>query len=640
MAVRELKDSWVEKRTFAARAVVAGIICLLLTGVLSARLVNLQILKQSYYATRSDENRMRLEPIAPVRGLIYDRNGILLAQNAASFVLEVIPERVQDMDEMLGRLSQLIQLDPSEISRFKDRVRRSPRYRGVPLRTNLSMEEVARFEVDRHLFAGVSVTAGLSRAYPLGSSASHVIGYVGGINEAELKRINPDDYEGLSQIGKIGVERSHEDQLRGQPGSRMIEANAHGRPLRELDSRPGTPGRNLILTLDAKVQMAAEKALGEFNGAVVAIDPRNGEVLAMVSKPGFDPHEFVEGISQKSYRALLEDPHRPLYNRALQGQYPPGSTIKPFMALAALSYNLVDHTHTEYCSGSMSLPGSSRRYRCWRRIGHGTQDMDSAIVHSCDIYFYQLSILLGIDRIHSFLDNFGLGHRTDIDLPLEKTGLLPSSTWKRRALNQPWYPGETLSVGIGQGYMNVTPLQLAQITARLADRGKGFVPHVVKAYQDPISGQTEAVQPMPLPPIEDSRPKEWDAVVQAMVHVTSVPGGTGYRAFLGTPYAAAGKSGSAQVASLSQEDTRAPSQEDTAYHLRDHALFVAFAPAEEPSIAVAVIAEHGAHGGSVAGPVARQVIDQALLGHSEALDSADPEQTTPDTSNGPETEGD
>jgi len=610
----KIKDLHREKETFAARTIVAACAALLMAALLSFRLFDLQVLQQAYYATRADENRMRLSAVAPVRGLIYDRNGAVMAQNTPAFVLEVVPEEVKKLDDTLQRLSKLVRLDDIDIARFKDRVRKTPRYRAVPLRTNLSLEEVAKFEINRYDFDGVDVTAGLTRSYPFGDTAAHVIGYVGGITEDELRKAPEPAYRGLSQIGKVGVEKSHEDLLRGEPGAKVIEANAYGRPLRELDYQQGKAGRNLILTLDAKVQLVAEQALGDFNGSVVAINPQNGEIIALVSKPGFNPHLFGEGIDSKTYKALLEDPNRPLYNRALQGTYPPGSTIKPFMALAGLEYDIVDGNHREFCGGQMSLPGSSRKYRCWKRHGHGSLDMADAVARSCDIYFYNVAINLGIDRIYTFLDQFGLGRSTEVDLPLEKNGLLPSREWKRRVRKESWYPGETLNVGIGQGTMSVTPMQLAQITARMAMRGEGFRPHLVKATQDPLTLETTDVPLEPLPPILNKHKADWETVVEAMQRVTQLQGGTAFTTFKDAPYTVAGKTGSAQVAGLKQDEKVAPSQESLPLHLRDHALFVAFAPADNPQIAIGLIAEHGGHGASVAAPVARQMMDQYLLG--------------------------
>ena len=603
-----------ERRNFLGRIAFAGVLCLIMTLILVARLVNLQVLEYDYYSTRANDNRMRLTPVPPVRGLIYDRHGALLAQNKPAFVLEMIPEKIENLDATLAALAPLVSLTEKDIERFKDRVKKTPRYRGVPLRTNLSMEEVARYEINRHYFQGVDVTAGLTRNYPIGTSAAHVVGYVGGITGEELKAVNEKDYEGLTQIGKIGVEKSHEQDLRGTPGAKIIEANAYGRPLRELDYRRGAPGRNLILSLDTRVQLTAEKALGELTGAVVAIDPRNGEVIAMVSKPGFDPQLFVEGIDFKSYKALNEDKSRPLFNRALQGQYPPGSTIKPAMAIAGLEFGVVEPSHGEFCRGEYMLPNSSRKYRCWKRTGHGWMDMVRGVMHSCDVYFYELANKLGIDRIHESMNQFGLGKQTGIDLPLEKSGLMPSREWKRLRRKEAWYPGETLNTGIGQGYMLTTPLQLAQMTARIAMRGGGFEPHLVHAYEDVITRKRTPVAAQALPRIQLRNERNWDAVHDAMVQVAHTPGGTAYRIGRDAPYRLAAKTGTAQVAGMAQNEAVARDISTIAYELRDHALFIAFAPAEAPQIAVAVIAEHAGSGSSAAAPIARQVMDMALLG--------------------------
>jgi penicillin-binding protein 2 len=630
------KDLQGEKQTFTGRAIFAAIACLALAVILVVRLINLQIIEHDYYSTRADDNRMRIKPVPPVRGLIYDRNGTLLAQNRPAFVLEVTPEQAGNLDEALKKLEPVIALTPKDIERFKDRVRKSQRYNGVPLRSNLSMEEVARYEINRHDFRGIDVTAGLTRNYPLGENASHVVGYVGGINEEELKELDPRDYQGLIQIGKVGVEKSQEDLLRGSPGAKIIEANAYGRPLRELDYRLGAPGKNLYLSLDAKVQAVAEEALGDLNGAVVAIDPRNGEVIAMVSKPGFDPQMFVEGVDPKTYRELNIDPNRPLFNRALQGTYPPGSTIKPAMALAGLEFNVVDPSHREFCKGEYSLPNSSRKYRCWKRSGHGWLDLTQGIMKSCDVYFYSLANSLGIDRIAQALAGFGLGKPTGVDLPLEKGGLLPTREWKRRARKENWYPGETLSVGIGQGYMTATPIQLAQMTARIAMRGGGFKPHIVHSTEDALTKKMELVTPEALPPIPMQNAANWDAVISAMEQVAQAPGGTAYRIGHDAPYRIAAKTGTAQVAGMAQDEVKARALLTVPLHLRDHALFIAFAPADDPKIAVAVLAEHGGHGASVAAPIARKVMDMYLLGEVRYRETPLPAAVAPVTVDEPD----
>jgi penicillin-binding protein 2 len=609
-----IKDLHKERQSFLARAVFAAVACVLLSLVLVARLVSLQLVQHDYYTTRAEENRTRVNLVPPVRGLIYDRNGILLAANVAAFVLEITPEQVTDMKDTLARLSQLVTLTDADIARFKDRMRKQPGYRGVALRTNLSQEEVARYELNRFDFKGVEVTAGLSREYPLGATAVHAIGYIGGITEAEFEQLNEESYRGTNYIGKIGVEKSHEDDMHGIAGSKLVEANAAGRPLRELEYKRGTPGKNLYLTLDAKLQLAAETALGENDGAVIAIDPENGDVLALVSKPGFDPELFVEGIDAKAYKALAQDKHKPLYNRALQGVYPPGSTIKPFMSLATLDYNVRSPADSTYCPGFLTLPGHSHRYRCWKRKGHGTMDLNHGLAQSCDVYYYRVAQDLGIDRIGEFLGKFGLGKPTGIDIPNEKGGILPTREWKERARREVWYPGETLSVGIGQGYLVMTPLQLAHATARIAARGKGAQPHLVHAVEDPLSGQITAVKPNYLPPIKMRSAGAWDRVIHAMELVTTAPYGTAQAIGKTAPYRIAGKTGTAQVVALAQDQEKAPELKATPWEQRDHAWFMAFAPADKPQIALAVLVEHAGHGGSVAAPIARAVLDAYLLG--------------------------
>ena len=608
-----LKNLHIERQTFVARITFAVVVCSALALLLTGRLVQLQVLQHGYYSTRSDENRMRLTVIPPVRGLVYDRNGALLAQNAPGFRLEMVREEVPEMEWALARAGQLVNLTDADLARFRERLRKTPKYQGVALRTNLSMEEVARFQLNRYEFHGVDINAGLTRNYPLGQSASHVIGYIGGITDDDLKSVDEKAYRGTQYIGRIGIEKSHEDILHGTLSTKVVEANAGGRPLRELDTHRGAPGLNLILSLDARLQDTAEKAFGKRNGALVAIEPQTGEVLALLSKPGFDPHLFVEGIDAPTYKILNEDPTAPLFNRALQGQYSPGSTIKPFMALAGLEYDAPAVHQREFCTGQFALPGSARKYRCWKRQGHGWLDVAGAITQSCDVFFYQVALSLGIDRVDTFFGEtgFGLGHQTGIDLPGEKGGLLPSREWKKRTRRENWYPGETVNIGIGQGYLTLTPLQLAAITARVAMRGKGFRPHLVHATQDPATGAVTPVAPEALAPLKLHDAAIWERVIDAMEDVAHTPSGTAYRSFKDAPYRAAGKTGTVQVAALAQ-DEEAPELADVPELLRDHALFIAFAPADDPQIAVSVLVEHAGHGGSEAAPVARQVMDAWL----------------------------
>lgn len=608
-----LKDHMAERRLFLRRTVVAGVAMAILAGLLIARLGYLQIAQHGYYDTRSDDNRMRVQVVPPVRGLIHDRNGVVLADNLPAYRLEVVPERVDDLDGALDRLSRYVEIREADRERFHRRLSQSPDFRGVPIRLDLSSEEVARFEVNRHKFPGMEIRAGLSRHYPLGEVASHLIGYVGGITEREMLTLDDKRYRGTNHVGKTGVEYSHEDLLHGYPGSRIVEANASGRPLRDIEFNRPTPGHNLHLTVDARLQKAAWRALGDNDGAVIAIDPRTGGILALVSRPGFDPDRFVDGIGEEAYQALIDNPHQPLFNRALQGQYPPGSTIKPIMALAALETGNIDPTKEIRSPGYITLPGGDRRWRDWKREGHGRVNLTEAIFRSSDVYFYKLGMKLGIDTMHRFGTLFGLGRRTGIDLPRERAGLMPSREWKHGALNQVWYPGETLNTVIGQGYMTATPLQLAQMTALLAERGEGHRPHVVMAAETPAGKTTKKEPGEPLEPIRLGDDRHWDIVIEAMEKVVHAPRGTAHY-YMGRnlPYRVAGKTGTSQVRGMAQ-DEEAPEMEEVAYRHRDHALFVGFAPVEEPRIAVAVLVEHGGSGGSVAGPVAREVLDAYML---------------------------
>jgi penicillin-binding protein 2 len=609
----KIRDLHAERQIFFVRTLVALCGCLVLLTLLLARLFDLQVLNHDYFSTRSNDNRMRLVVVPPVRGLIYDRNGAILAQNSPAYVLELVPEQVRDIDATLERLGRVVTLTPADIERFRERLRRSPRYRGVAIRTRLNFEEVARFQINRHDFPGVDVKAGLTRHYPLGTAAAHLIGYVGGVTEADLREFGANDYRGTTHIGKTGVERSYERLLHGSVGAKIVETNATGRPLRELEHRPGQPGRNLYLSIDARLQLAAEAALEGHEGAIVALDPRNGEVLALVSKPGFDPQPFVDGIDHTTFRALNENPARPLFNRALAGTYPPGSTVKPMMALIGLENQVFTHTHRVYCPGHFELPNVTRRFRDWKRWGHGWMDLNRSIAESCDVYYYHLANELGMERIEPMLGQFGLGRATGIDLPGERAGILPSREWKRRVRGEAWYPGETLNIGIGQGVMTMTPIQMAQMTARIAMRGQGFYPQVVHAIEDAVNPRISATPSDPLAPIPVQDPRNWQRIIDGMISATHSPGGTAYRIGHNSLYRMATKTGTSQVAGLSQEDEFAPDINTVAKHLRDHALFVAFAPVDAPRVAIAVLVEHGGSGGAVASPIARKVLDAWLL---------------------------
>ncbi len=602
-----LRDTVQEGRLFTGRTVAAAIVLTLLMTLLGGRLFFLQVVSHSHFSTLSDNNRVRLQPIAPTRGLIYDRNGVLLADNLPSYRLEIVPELAEDLDRTISDLRRLLPLDDDDVQLFHARRKRRPRHEGIPLRLHLLDSEMARVAVNLHRLPGVHLRAGLTRDYPLGPIGVHAIGYVGRISEAELETIDEAQYRGTTHIGKNGVEKAYEDELHGIVGYQQVETNAQGRMLRLLSQTSPSPGQDLYLTIDMDLQRAAELALGEFNGAVVALDPGNGDVLAMVSQPGYDPNLFVKGINRDTFKELNTSPDRPLFNRALRGTYPPGSTIKPFVGIAGLSYGLVDPASTTYCPGFYKLPNVSRRYRDWKRWGHGRVNLKRSIVESCDVYFYELGHRMGIERLHDFLARFGLGGRTGLDIGYERTGILPNEQWKRAVHGQPWYTGETLIAAIGQGFMLTTPLQLAHATGILARRGAGVQPRLLMARSDPESGERLNVASRPIEPIDLALDTHWDNVIQGMIDVVHGERGTARRIAPDFPYQIAGKTGTAQVYSLGEhEEYDAAAIEEK---LRDHALFISFAPAEAPRVAVAVVVENGGSGGAIAAPVARKVLD-------------------------------
>ena len=601
------KDNLLESRLFMGRAITALFISALLILALVARLGWLQVVAHEHFRTLSEDNRIKLQPVPPNRGLIYDRNGLVLAENLPSYRLEVVPEEIDDMEATLRALGELVEIRDFDIERFHKLRRRMNRFEGVPLRFHLSDDEVASFAVNRHRFPGVDVQAGLARYYPLGSHAAHALGYVGRINEEELEVIDTANYRGTTHIGKEGIEKAYEDTLHGKVGYEQLETNAGGRTLRVLSRQAPTPGSSLYLSLDARLQQVVEQAFGEYNGAAVALDPRSGEVLAFVSVPGFDPNPFVNGIDYKDYQALNENPNQPLFNRALRGQYPPGSTLKPFVALAGLELGVTTAHSRTFCPGFYRLPGGEHKYRDWKRGGHGMVDLDAAISQSCDIYFYDLARSLGIDRMHDYLAQFGLGSRTGIDLVGERPGILPSTAWKRAARNEPWYPGETLISGIGQGFNLTTPLQLAVATATLAAQGEYHPPHLVHALRGP-DGNLTPVSAAPTRSIAIVDREHWDQVRGAMVGVVHGERGTAKKIGVGIDYQIGGKTGTAQVFGLKQDEKY--DAEKIEFKLRDHALFIAFAPAAAPRVAVAVVVENGGSGSGVAAPIARQILDR------------------------------
>jgi penicillin-binding protein 2 len=606
-----LKDHFFEYQLFSNRAILLLVFCGALLLALFTRLFFLQVIAHDHFTTLSDDNRVKLQAIAPNRGLIYDRNGILLADNLPSYRLEITAEQVDDMPATLTALGEIIEIRESERLRFEKLLGRKPRFEAVPLRFHLSDEEVARFSVNRHRFPGVDIKAGLARHYPLGSLGVHALGYVGRIDEQALKHLDPSNYNGTSHIGKTGVEKTYESLLHGSVGVQQVETTAQGRVLRVLNRKPPVPGKNLYLTLDSRLQAVAEQAFGEYSGSAIALDPKSGDVLALVSQPTYDPNPFVNGIEYADYKALRNNEKQPLFNRALRGQYPPGSTVKPFIALAGLELGITGQHSSTYCPGFYTLPGSSRRYRDWKRGGHGTVDLHKAITQSCDVYFYDLALSLGIDRMHDYLLHFGFGNKTGIDIVGELGGLLPSPGWKRLRRGEPWFPGETIITGIGQGFYLATPLQLAAATAALANQGRRMKPTIIHATQDAGSNALQPHRPETTESISMHNPQNWDAVIQSMIDVVHSARGTARRIGIDSPYRIAGKTGTAQVFGLKEEEKYDAEAIDE--KLRDHALFISFAPVDDPQIVVAVVVENGGGGGSTAAPIAGRIMDGYLL---------------------------
>ncbi|OGI44677.1 MAG: penicillin-binding protein 2 [Candidatus Muproteobacteria bacterium RBG_16_64_11] len=610
-----IKDYLRESRLFNLRVGVSLALVAFLALILFVRLVYLQVVSHRHYATLSQENSVKPLPVTPVRGLILDRNGVVLAQNFPVLTLEITPYQVANMKALLEELGTVVTLNERDLKNF-ERLRRSrPRFESLTIRTQLSEEEAARFAVNRHRFNGVELRARLQRHYPHGALAVHALGYVGRINEAEAEAVDKAAYRGSQHIGKLGVEQSYEDILLGEVGAEKVETNAHGRALRVLERIAPKAGYNLYLNLDIKLQAIAEQSLGQYKGAVVAIEPKSGAVLAFASTPTYDPNPFVNGIDTESYQSLRDDPNKPLINRALYGRYSPGSTIKAFLGLAALEFNQ-NPERTVFCPGWYSLPGDTHRFRCWKKDGHGAVNLHDAVVQSCDVYFYQLAVALGIERMHSFLAGFGFGARTGVDLKGESSGLLPSPAWKK-ARGLPWYGGETVITGIGQGLILATPLQLASAMATLANRGVRLQPRMAHGFIDPKSREVHLFEPRPLDPLALQDAEHLEATFNNLTDVVHGAGGTARGIGWNAPYKIAGKTGTAQVKGIGQQEVYVEGA--VPLHLRDHALFVAFAPVDDPQIAVAVIAENGGHGSSTAAPIARKVMDYYLLGRDRPM---------------------
>lgn len=609
-----IKDHWREQQIFTTRLLVAIVLVLALTALVVGRLLQLQVAQYEYFSAQSSGNQIRVEPVPPIRGLILDRNGKVLAENTPSYQLEMTPEQVPDMEDTLARLARSHIVDAEDLPELKERIGSRRSFDTVLVAERLTDEELAAFAVQRPHFPGLEIKARLGRSYPYGETTAHVLGYVGGMSATDKAEFDPVAYAGTTHVGKSAVERSYEAALHGTSGHEDVVVNAHGRKMQLLDRVRSLPGRDVILTIDMRAQLAAAQGLTGRRGAAVAIDPHNGEVLALVSTPAFDPNALSAGLSRRAYLALQEDIDRPLFNRALRGQYPPGSTIKPLVALAALHYGVTTPEHRVACRGAYSLPGSSHRYRDWKPGGHGSVAMYDAIEQSCDVYFYGVARDLGIERMGGFLRTFGLGEPTGLDITGEQPGLVPSAAWKKKAFRRPaeqvWFPGETVIAGIGQGYMLATPLQLAHATATVAARGQRFKPTLLKGSRDPQTGTIEYEAPRPLPAVPDQEPAQWAAIVEGMHGVMQGPRGTARAVGANAPYQMAGKSGTAQVFTVAQNQKYRAADVDE--RRRDHALFVAFAPLEDPRIAVAVVIENGESGSKAAAPIARAIIDAYL----------------------------
>ena len=640
-AVTELKDIEREISRFQGRLFAAAAFVLLAFSLLAARLVYLQVFRHEELATQAEANRIAVVPIVPNRGLIVDRNGVVLATNYSAYTLEISPRLGRgngaDLDALIDELAGVVTIETRDRRRFKRLQEEMKGAESLPIRTKLSDEEVARFMAQRFRFPGVDVKARLFRNYPLGDVGAHLLGYIGRVNQAEKKAMEDWDeaeqgnYKGTDYIGKLGLEQSYEKVLHGKAGFEEVETSAGGRPVRRLNSHPPTPGDKLVLSIDIRLQALVEELFGDRRGALVAIDPRSGEVLAFVSKPTFDPNLFVDGIDVESWRELNESIDKPLLNRALRGTYPSGSTIKPALALAALVNHDVDPNATRFCGGTYHLPGSSLLFREGRTGRHGAMDLRHAIAKSCDVYFYDLANTIGVDHIAEFLAPLGFGALTGIDISGEKPGLLPSRAWKRKYFKRPaeqvWYPGETVNFGIGQGYFLVTPLQLAHYTSILANRGTSYKPRLVSGVRDPSTGEIKRFAPVKNDEIKTATQEQWQIIMEGMAGTLRY-GTASQFAGKNMTYTIAGKTGTAQVFTVGRNE-KLDNQKTVSDRLRDHSWFIAFAPAEDPRIAVAVIVENGGFGSSAASPIVRKIMDTYLLDANGQLKVPLPRGTQP-----------
>ena len=604
-----IQDFAAESRLFNRRAIVAMLIVVALFSLIIFNQYQLQVVKYQDYQTRSEGNRIKVVPMAPNRGLIYDRSGILLAENRPVFSLELVPEQVGDMDATLAALATLISLSPEQVDAFLKQVRAQRRFNSIALKEQLTDTEVAIIAANQHRFAGVTVEARLSRHYPFGDLFTHAIGYIGKINSRELQQLEEDgeaaNYAASRDIGKIGLERFYQRQLHGTMGYQEVEVNNRGRLIRVLRSVPAVSGQNIHLGLDVGLQLTAQQVLKQQRGAIVAMDPRDGAVLAFYSNPSYDPNLFVHGISSTNYNGLLNSRDRPLINRVTQGTYPPASTIKPHLALLGLETNTITAQTKIWDPGYFMLPNSDHRFRDHLRWGHGWVDVYTAMIKSCDTFFYEMGIKLGIDRISDYMSKMGFGEKTGIDILEESSGIMPSRGWKRARHNQPWYPGDTVPLSIGQSYWTTTPLQLVVATAVLLNQGQLPTPHLVTAFS--TEQQQTPHAPALTPVIQVVNPDNWQVVMDTMHRTVKDIGGTAYKAFEGASYSAAGKTGTAQLAAIAQDGEYDAESIDE--RLRDNAMYIGYAPFDKPSIVIAVALENAGGGGSNAAPIARQMLD-------------------------------
>lgn len=623
-----IRDYASEARLFRNRAIVSFLGIVALIGVLIANLYSLEVIQYQDYQTRSNDNRIKIVPIAPNRGLIYDRNGVLLAENRPIFNLEVTPEQVRNIDKTIEHIKEILDVPDDKIAQFKKELKQTRRFNSVPLLTQLTQEQVAKFSVNQYKYPGVAITATLKRYYPYGSILTHVIGYVSRINDRDLKRLKREgieaNYKATRDIGKLGIEKYYEDILHGMPGYQEVEVNSRGRLIRTLKYVPPVPGKDIVLNIDINLQTYVHNLIKDYRGSAIVLDPKDNGVLAMVSNPSYDPNSFVHGISSKEYSSLLKDRDRPLVNRATLGIYPPASTVKPLIAVSALTEGVITPSTTRFDPGYWKIPNSKTRpFRDWLRWGHGKVNVTKAIEESVDTFFYQVAYDMGIDRLSTWMKKFGYGEYTGIDIAEESQANMPSREWKMARHRTPWYQGDTIPVGIGQGYWTATPMQIAKATSVLVHHGKVLAPHFLRATID--NGESFSKQKLAdvesFPPITNVPERYWDIAIHGMYLVNNGKRGTARRAFQDAPYTNAGKSGSAQVFGLGENEEY--NADELAEHLRDHALFTSFAPIEDPKLIMTVVLENAGGGSTHGAPIVRKVFDHVLLKKAKSTDKED-----------------